>query len=58
MDRNETEVAVIPNQSAPRWKVTTLTARGKCRRASRDAATLGGGAIRLAPEATILSAAR
>ena len=39
-DRNETEVAVTPNQSAPRWKVTTLTARGNCRRASRQATSL------------------
>jgi hypothetical protein len=30
-DKDESEVAVIPNQSAPRWKVTTLTARGNCR---------------------------
>ena len=38
-DRDESEVAVTPNQSAPRWNVTTLTARGNCRRASRhDAA--------------------
>src|SRR3984957_1638661 len=36
-DRNETEVAVRPNQSAPRWRVMTLTARGSCRRASRPA---------------------
>ena len=47
-DRDESEVAVTPNQSAPRWKVTTLTARGNWRRASSGAAGLrrnpiGGG---------------
>src|ERR1700733_8296467 len=40
-DRDESEVAVTPNQSAPRWKVTTLTARGNCRKASRYAGPLG-----------------
>ena len=40
IDRDESEVAVTPNQSAPRWKVTTLTARGNWRRASRHAAPL------------------
>jgi hypothetical protein len=58
MDKDESEVAVIPNQSAPRWKVTTLTARGNCRNASRQATSVCWGAIRWALEATILSAAR
>lgn len=57
-DRDESEVAVTPNQSPPRWKVTTLTARGSCRRASRQAISVCRGEIRWALGATILSAAR
>ena len=53
-DKDESEVAVIPNQSAPRWKVTTLTARGNCRKASRQATSVCWGAIRWALSTTRL----